>query len=187
MKKISCLLMLFALAGCFFSTPQSRFYILETTDSRQIVSTRKINIAVADITIPAYLDQPQIVLQKQGSPELKISEFNRWASDLNTLLKNQMIGDLRTMLPQAVIKPLSYGTTPLYIVRINLEKLIGWPGEDAYLNGSWQILNSRGKILYEQNFNRKLFAGKSFDSYVAAQSQMWADTAREIAVKIAAM
>ncbi len=187
MKKIACLLMFFSLAGCFFATPQSRFYILETTEGQQIVSTRKINIAVADITVPSYLDQPQIVLQKQGSPELKISEFNRWASDLNTMLKTQMIGDLSTMLPQAVVKPLSYGTTPVYIVRLNLEKFIGWPGEDAYLSGSWQILNSRGKILYEQNFNRKQSVGKSFDSYVTAQSLMWADTAHEIALKIAAM
>lgn len=175
------------LVGCLLSTPDSRFYLLEIPSMGAPISAKKINIAVQDVTVPGYLDRPQIVLQRPDSPELKISEFDRWASDLNTMVQNILIDDLQNAMPKAIIKRLAYGTNPRYIVKLNVERMGGWLGEQAYLRGNWQILSPSGRILYEQNINRKRDVGKTYASYVEAQSMMLSETGREIALKIAAM
>lgn len=184
MKKFAILIAALLTAGCFSSTPNSRFYLLESAKTAQPLSMRKINIAVQDIAIPQYLDRPQIVLQRQDDPELKVSEFDRWASDLNTMLQNLVINDLQNNLPNATIKRLAYGGSPRYVVKINIEKFGGWPGETAYIKGNWQILNPRGKILAGENINLKRRCGENYAAFVRTLSLMWSDTAQTIAAQI---
>ena len=183
MKKYFLLMCLF-LSACFFSTPDSRFYLLENPQAKQTISAKKINIAVQDISVPAYLDRPQIVLQSPDNPELKIAEFDRWASDLNTMLQTFVINGLQNALPNAVVKPLVYGGRPQYVVKINIEKFSGWLKQTAYISGSWQILNNRGKILYEQSISAEKPCGKTYAEYVKAQSLMLNEITNSIAKKI---
>ena len=64
MKKIFAIIGLLPLfTGCFFTTPDSRFYMLENTKNPAVVSDKKINIAVQDVNFPQYLDRPQSVVQ----------------------------------------------------------------------------------------------------------------------------
>lgn len=184
MKKFFATLLLLLLTACFGSTPNSRFYLLETSDAVEVVSATRINLAVQNIMVPTYLDRPQIVLQKPDSAELSVAEFDRWASDLNTMLQTVMIDDLQKALPQAVIKPLLYGNTPRYVIKINIEKISGWLGKEAYLTGSWQILTTNGRVVKEQDFRKTAPAGQTYNTYVQAQSKMWGMIAHDIAVQI---
>ena len=134
MKKLVALILLLPiLHGCFASTHNSRFYLLENAPEPQFVSTSKISIAEQDIIIPQYLEKPQIMLQRPNSPEREISEFIRSASDLNYLLLNFLIGHLQNALPNATIKPLAFGATTNVVVKVNLEKFGGWFNEDAHI------------------------------------------------------
>lgn len=185
MKKIFALIGLLPLfTGCFFSTPDSRFYMLENAKNSAAVSDKKINIAVQDVNFPQYLDRPQIVLQQQDNPEIKIAEFDRWAADFGTMLQNRLIDNLQSALPNADIKPLAYGNKPKFIVKLTVEKFGGWLNEHAYLQGNWQIVNTRGKLLTEQNFNLTDKVGKNYSSYVQAQSRLLAKVADSIANRI---
>lgn len=187
MKKIWILVATILLYGCFASTPNSQFYLLESTGLSEEVSARKINLAVSDVFVPEYIDRPQIVLQKPDSAELSIAEFNRWASDLNTMLQNTLITDLQNALPNAEIKPLAYGDQPRYVVKLNIEKLSGWLGQKAYLSGNWQVLNTQSRIVFEQNFSFSENAGKTYDQYVQAQSLMLGRVASDISKKISTL
>lgn len=185
MKKIfaiTCLLPL--LAGCFFSTPNSRFYMLEGTENPAVTSSKNISIAVQDVSFPQYLDRPQIVLQQPNNPEIKMAEFDRWAADFGTMLQNHLIENLQSALPNADIKPLAFGNKPKFIVKLTIEKFGGWLNENSYLQGSWQIVNTRGKLLTEQNFNLTDKVGKNYGSYVQAQSRLLAQVADDIAKRI---
>ena len=185
MKKLVALILLLPiLHGCFSSTPNSRFYLLENASEPQIVSKRKISIAVQDIIIPQYLEKPQIILQRPNSPELEISEFNRWASDLNYMLQNLLIGNLQNALPNATIKPLAFGATTNVVVKVNLEKFGGWFNEDAHIKGNWQVIDTYGKVLTQNNFSLKQPAGSNFSTYVKSLSLMWNEVAVENARSI---
>lgn len=185
MKKIFAIIGLLPLfTGCFFTTPDSRFYMLENTKNPAVVSDKKINIAVQDVNFPQYLDRPQIVLQQPDNPEIKIAEFDRWAADFGTMLQNRLIDNLQSALPNADIKPLAFGNKPKFIVKLTIEKFGGWLNENAYLQGNWQIVNTRGKLLTEQNFNLSDKVGKNYGSYVQAQSRLLAQVADDIAKRI---
>ena len=157
MKKVFAVFCLLFLSGCFSSTPNSNFYLLESSSRETSVSQRKMNIAVQDIMLPEYLQRPQIVFQAEGKPELKISEFNRWASPLDEMIQNTLIEDLRKAMPLSIVKPLVYGGGSQHIVKLNIEKMGGYFKENAYLIGNWQILSTTGRVLKQKDFQRFYF------------------------------
>ena len=181
MKKI-CLLLCIILSGCF-STPNSSFYMLRTESDKQVFAN-KLSIGVYDIVLPEYLDKPQIVLQKPNSTEITISEFNRWAIDLSAMLKNTLIEDLQQVLPNSKISALEFGVNSQYVVKVEIEKFSGWFNNKAVLQANWQILNQQGKIIFSKSSTYQKNIGKNYDSYVSAQSQLWADLAFDISKKL---
>ena len=184
MKKYVAAICVLLLTGCFFSTKNSTFYLLETQGTVEPVTQKKFSIAVQDISIPDYLQKPQIVLQAQDSPELKVSEFNRWGSDLQGMLQNTLIEDLQNLMPNAFIKPLMFGQSAQYTLQINIEKLSGSLKEQAVLKGTYKIVLQNGRILKEENFDLSTPAGKTYGSYVTAQSNLLARLAQEIALNM---
>ena len=187
MKKIVLCLMVSLLSGCFFSTPNSTFYLLESNAELEPVSQKRLSIAVQDVLLPDYLQKPQIVLQKENSPELKVSEFNRWGSDLEGMIQNTLIEDFQRSFPQGTIKPLLFGSSAQYIVKLNIEKMTGFLRQDAVLSGSWQILNRSNKVLRQADFKLATPAGRTYGSYVSAQSKLISELACEIAQAIEAL
>ena len=182
MKKILATFCLLFLSGCFSSTPNSNFYLLESSSQTSSVSQRKMNVAVQDIILTEYLQRPQIVLQSVGNPELKISEFNRWASPLDEMVQNTLIEDLGKALPSSVVKPLVYGGGSQYIVKLNIEKIGGYFKEKAYLSGQWQILSTTGRVLKQQDFIfEEPMNDATYSSYVVAQSKLLSELAEELA------
>ena len=80
-------LMLLTLAGCETSE-QARLYTLSglpftaASASIQPASTSALAIGIGPVTLPFYLDRPQIV--RRTSPNrLEIAEFDRWAEPLS--------------------------------------------------------------------------------------------------------
>lgn len=181
MKKIFTVFCLLFLSGCFSSTPNSNFYLLESLSETSPVSQRKMNIAVQDILLPEYLQRPQIVLQAEGNPELKISEFNRWASPLEEMIQNAIIEDLRQNMPKSVVKPLVFGGGSQYVVKINIEKMGGYFKQKAYLTGNWQILSASGRVLRQKDFYFEDLTDTTYGSYVVAQSRLLGKLSEDVA------
>jgi len=182
MKKYITAICVLLLTGCFFSTKNSTFYLLESQGAVEPVTQKKLSIAVQDISIPDYLQKPQIVLQSQDSPELKVSEFNRWGSNLQGMLQNTLIEDLQSLMPNAFIKPLMFGQSAQYTLQINIEKLSGSLKEQAVLKGTYKIVLPKDKVFKEENFDLRTPAGKTYASYVTAQSKLISELARKIAL-----
>ena len=181
MKKNLLLIFVSALSGCFFSSPKSSFYILENVGQERIVSNKSLQIGVQDVSVPDYLLRPQIVLQKSGSPEVEISEFHRWASDLPEMIQNTLILDMQKALPRSEVKPLLFGGKSKYIIKIDLEKMTGTFQGEAVLSGTWQILNQSGQILKQNTFKLDEKVGQTYAMYVQAQSTLLQRLSAEIA------
>ena len=150
----------------------------------QSISNKKLKIGIYDISLPEHIDKPQIVLQKENSPDLKVAEFNRWGADLSIMIKNTIINNLSAALPNAIIVPLSYGANSEYIVKINIEKLTGWLNNKAILKANWQILNTTSKTIIAETSTFENSAGKNYSSYVIAQSNLLSELSLNIANKL---
>ena len=150
----------------------------------QIISNKKLKIGIYNISLPEHIDKPQIVLQKENSPDLKVAEFNRWGADLSIMIKNTIINNLSAALPNASIVPLSYGANSEYIVKINIEKLTGWLNNKAILKANWQILNTTSKTIIAETSTFENSAGKNYSSYVIAQSNLLSELSLNIANKL---
>ena len=81
-------------AGCGTSPP-SRFYTLGPT-AAPASSTSTLVVAVGPVTIPAVVDRPEFVVNT-GPNEVKIDDFNRWASPLQDNSECIAVGDYLTV------------------------------------------------------------------------------------------
>ena len=67
---------------------------------------------------------------------------------------------------------------------IDLEKMAGSFKNEAYLSGTWQILNAKGQILQQNRFQFNEKVGSNYMSYVQAQSLLIKKLALEIALSL---
>ena len=121
MKKY-IILFIFLIEACSI-TPNSRFYQLQAATGDESLSNRKMIIGINDISIPTYVDRPQIVITETDSNELKVSEFNRWAEPLNMSIARVLADDMSLYLPNSLIKPKSYASEDFnYAVTVEINK-----------------------------------------------------------------
>ncbi len=184
MKKLFlvCFCSLF-LSGCFTGrSPDSTFYILESETNKEL-SDKKISVLVEPVKLPVLVDKPQIILQEEKSPEIIISEFNRWSEPLSNMIRQTLIADLNILFPKAFIKPDNYDTSGNfdYTLLIEVDKFIGIKNDFAYFDVWWTIKDSKGKMVKREKSNFSSSMEKDYTSYVEAQSYNIDELAQKIA------
>ncbi len=92
---ISALSLVVALAGCG-STPPSHFYKLSASGGGAKNSSN-ISVAVGPVSIPALVDRPQIVIST-GPNQVRLEEFDRWASPLQNDIARVIAENLTVLL-----------------------------------------------------------------------------------------
>jgi uncharacterized lipoprotein YmbA len=66
------------------------------------MSQSTLKIIIAQVTLPKYLDRPEIV--RYGSTyELRLSEFERWGEEMNEMVTRTLLENLALRLPRAQI------------------------------------------------------------------------------------
>jgi len=106
-RALSCLVMLSALgiAGCFGSSPASRFYTLSTLSPREGQGGgggTTLRVRVAPVTVPEGVDRPQMV-RRTGENSVVLDEFDRWVEPLDALLRNTLVLNLGALLPEVQV------------------------------------------------------------------------------------
>ena len=187
MKKIF-LVSLFSLflTGCFSGrSPNPSFYLLEQQSGKEI-SSKKISVLVEPIKLPALVDKPQIVLKEENSPEVTVSEFNRWGEPLSNMIRQTLIADLNTYLPNAFIKPDNYDTSGRfdYTLLIEVDRFIGEKKSFAAFDVWWTLRNANGKIIKREKSNFYSSMEESYSSYVEAQGYNIDELTQKIAHKL---
>lgn len=183
MRKFGAILMVFLLGGCLGGySPENRFYYLQTVDTVEVVSSKKLNIGIDDVKLPDYLDRPQIIVFEQGTPQMKIDETNRWGEALATMVQRTVAADIAAYLPQAVVK----SKTTLderfgFLVDVEIVRLDMVGDNKAVFEAWWSVYNSGGRRITQQKtaMTREIDGG--FDAYVEAESAMIAEMSRQIA------
>ena len=171
------------LAGCFGGpSPPARFYTLtqvETSSGAVAPSPEKL-LVVGPVTIPDYLDRPQIVT-RSGTNELVIAEFNRWGGFLGNDISRALVAELSTrlgpsgftVLPRQAIPHTAFKTG--YRAPVDIARFDGILGKEVVLNATWRLLMKQG--LNEQPLLSKEITiiepagGGSYEDLVAAMAR----------------
>jgi uncharacterized protein len=179
---------LLGLVACA-STP-ARFYILNTLPASETVpatvAERGPVIGVGPITLPKYLDRPQIVTRASRN-QLALGEFDRWAEPLQDNISRVLAENLARLIPtdQVLLQAWPRSATLDYQVTVEVLQFDGWLGGESTLLARWSILDGAEHEL----FNRMVHlhaptGGRDYEAMVVVMNQMIETLSRDIATAI---
>jgi uncharacterized lipoprotein YmbA len=179
------------LTGCV-GTQSSKFYMLESM-SGGIPSgagapfDQKISVGMGPVTIPDYLDRPQIVTRTSQNSVL-LAEFDRWAEPLAGTLTRTLAENLSALLHSeyVVAYPWPSSIEVSYQILVELFRFDGILGEKAILDVQWSVVGKRGKrvLLLKRSTFVEPIREASFAALVSAESRALDNLSREMASAI---
>jgi uncharacterized lipoprotein YmbA len=140
-------------------------------------------LGIGPVTIPDYLDRPQIVTRTSRN-ELTLSEYSRWAGSFGNDASRVLEENLDTMLLADGIAVVSWrrGVPNDYRVAVQITRFDVTDGVDVELNAQWVIYAKDGKkvLLLRESAIRKPVTGSGYDPAVEGMGQALADLSRDI-------
>jgi uncharacterized lipoprotein YmbA len=124
--------------GC--ASPPSHLYTLSRSEAAAVRPdeiSSKLEVVVGPVSVPAIVDVPQIVVQK-GPNQVKLDEFNRWASPLANNISHVVAANLTTMLGTSRVTYFPSADAD-YSVAIDVQTFESAPGDAATLTASWTV------------------------------------------------
>lgn len=184
------------LAGCIGGkTNPSRFYVLSPLPSetkKQVAAAeRGVAIGVGPVSLPPYLDRPEIVTRASGN-ELQLSEFDRWAEPLQRNFSRVLAENLSILIPtdRTVVFPWEKSMPIDYQVLVDVTRFEGHADGNNLLMARWSIFGAGGKqelLTRQSTFVNPTGAAQNYEATVSALSRSLADLSREIAAEITAI
>jgi uncharacterized lipoprotein YmbA len=168
-------------SGCS-SSPPSRFYTLGAAAS-PAVSASGLSVAVGPVSVPAVVDRPEIVVTSSPN-QVKLDEYNRWASPLQDSISRVVAENLVAMLgtPQVTQFPQNASADAGYRVAIEVQKFESALGESATLDAVWTLRRAKdGRSETGRTLVRELSPDKGYDGLAAAHSRALARLSQDIA------
>ena len=189
MKKYLIILTLtLTLAGCFGgTTPPSQFYTLSPTITKP-VSDQRLTVGVDRVQIPRSLDRPQMLTADADTPEMTLSELNRWVEPLPTLIQRTLITDLSTALPNAVIRNRSFsGEINDYNVAVDIVQLTAVLNDRAGLLAWLTVRTAAGQTVAHLKVAETVPIGVTYADMANGQSALIGRLASQIADTLATL
>jgi uncharacterized protein len=174
-------------AGCG-STPASRFYTL-SAGAAPAVTPSNISVAVGPVSVPAVVDRPQIVVTA-GPNQVRLEEFNRWASPLQNGIARVVAENLVAMLgtPRVTLSSQALSSEADYRAAIEVQSFESMLGEAAVLDAVWTVRRAKdGKAQTGRTTVREPVQEKGYDALAAAHSRALARLSRDIADAVRAL
>jgi uncharacterized protein len=175
--------------GACASTP-SRFYILNTLPVSEMIpataAERGPVIGVGPITLPKYLDRPQIV-SRASRHQLALGEFDRWAEPLQENVSRVLAENLALLIPTDHVRldPWPRSARIDYQVRVEVRHFDGWLGGESSLMARWSLLDQGERELVSRTLHLNAPAGgRDHEALVVAMNQMLEGLSRDIAAAI---
>lgn len=178
------------LAGCA-QTPPTTFYTLSTSAEPTVAkrSAQGLVIGLGPITLPQYLDRPDIVTRR-GANQMRLADLNKWAEPLEPLLTRIMAEDLYGLLDANDVIPVPQrGDLPLdRIVEVDIGRFDADETGAVVLDARWRIYRGDNETLLASGrslVNEQGSAVPDYNSIVAAMSRAVGQASEQIADAIA--
>lgn len=181
-----CAALVFA-SGCA-STPPSRFYTLSAV-AVPAAAPSNVSVAVGPVAVPADVDRPQFVVSA-GPNQVRLDEFNRWASPLQNGISRVVAENLVMLLgtPRVTLYPQTLSADADYRAAIEVQSFASAPGEAAMLDAVWTVRRMKdGKTATGRTTVREPVQEKGFDALAAAHSRAVGRLSQDIAGAVRAL
>ena len=195
-RKISsfkCLaLCAFATLSACASSPDSRLYLLKSTDGAAISQTSSnVSVQVGPIVMSEYLKRPEIIY-RSNAHDINVNEYDRWAESLERNMTSVITSNLHSYLgtDQAFDYYANFSVTPDYIVRLNVTEFGRVSRDTVSLSVSWELTHksSRQSKLYSDTIKTVIQYSeddKNVSQVIAAMNEALNELSLKIANQIA--
>lgn len=183
---VACALAVLA-AGCGTS-PASRFYTLRALPGPAATSS-DLSLSVGPVSVPAMVDRPQIVVSA-GENQVRLDEFNRWASPLQSNIARVVADNLSALLGTSRVTqfPQTSSGDADYRATIEVQAFESAPGEAATVDAVWAVRRVKdGKTTTGRTVARETVQERDYDALAAAHSRAVARVSRDIADAVRAL
>jgi uncharacterized protein len=173
-----------ALSGC--GTAQPHFYSLTSSATPAGAPSASTAVLVEPVSVPAAVDQPQIVVQVAPN-RVEVEEFDRWDAPLSDSIARAVAGDLSVLLatPEVATAPLA-DFNPTYTVVINVQRFESVKDQSALLDAVWVVRNAAGKTRSGRTIAQETPQGQGFEALAVAHSRALTKLSQDIAAAIRA-
>jgi uncharacterized lipoprotein YmbA len=139
MRSAPVLISLLLLSACG-SSPPTRFFTLDPVGEPLQGAMRSSHpVAVGDVSIPPMLDRAAFVT-REGANRIDVSDQNRWAAPLETMIRRVLADDLsRALPPRAVIAPGEPVPPDARTVVVSIRDFIGDSSGRVRLEADWTL------------------------------------------------
>ena len=187
-------LSLLTLTGCPGNAPTRLYVLTPTTDKPASTSPEGLAIGVGPITLPRYLDRPQIVTRVAAN-SLDQANLDQWGGDLNDNITRVVATNLSNLLAtdRVSLYPWKDGAPVDFQVTMDISRFEQDKDGNAVLNVFWSIVGKDGTVLLMRRSSYTQPAGepasqsdnaRPFDAQAAAMSRDLALLSHDIATAI---
>lgn len=115
-----------------------------------MIARPDLHIGVGPVTLPRYLDRPQLVTRLDAT-ELAVHEFARWSAPLGALVADAIGENLMGYLAAGGVRtyPWPASERPNVSVRLWIQQFEPVAPDSAVLRARWQIVDAAGQPIGE--------------------------------------
>jgi uncharacterized lipoprotein YmbA len=174
-------------AGCVGSPPTKLYTLSAVGPSASEIRPPQSNpavIALGPVTLPDYIDRPQIVT-RQSAFRLELAAYDQWAAPLYDMLPRVLVEDLALRLPsdRVVSFPQVSEASFDYRVAVDVSRFDVDATGQATLAARWQLYSrtTPRALQVADDVLQRRSEGEGYGSYAASLSGVLADLADRIA------
>lgn len=138
-----------ALAAC--ASAPLHYYTLVAPDSaspaaQPAAGEAALPFAVLPVSVPAQVDQPQLVV-RDGAQRVLLLNGERWIAPLADELRSALAADLARELGSQNTTGLPDSRAPGLRIKLEVQQFDSWPGSYALLAGTWsvRVVHAKGR------------------------------------------
>lgn len=174
-------LSLLAAGGCSVGrSPRPDFYMLSSPAENAAVPGHKAavgpRVAIGPVTIPGYLDRPQIFVRDGNQVKVRLEEFNHWSEPFGEGVTRVLCDAVSASLAprKGLAFPMRSPQQPQWRIAVDIARFDGAPGGDVVLDAGWTLVNEIGDEIRSGRFVQRTAAGPDITSMVRAHSALLA-------------
>jgi uncharacterized lipoprotein YmbA len=183
---VSLVLVLFV-AGCVGSPPTKLYTLSAVSPSASEIqppqSTPAV-VALGPVTLPDYIDRPQIVT-RENAYQIELAAYEQWAAPLYDMLPRVLVEDVALRLPsdRVVSFPQVSDASFDYRIAVDVSRFDVDATGQATLAARWQLYaqSTPRALLVADDVLQRRTEGEGYSSYVASLSGVLADLSERIA------